>query len=315
MVHTRSGNEVHHTAASYGRAARVESARQKKRKAIATKAVPASRRTRSSTRMDCKDDSFSETSSVTNEVRPTVHAAVHRETRLPRATTSLRKPRCTDFGRARHFAFRQGQQYLFCGPCDLWDALPPDRNKKASIGSHRFGCTANHLYFSHPTTLKPQNSYDKRMRTTVLRRATLHDDTGVALDTISSTSSGDDKSICTSSSSSCNSTTGGDTSNVSVHEEECIASVTSVLGVADDAETSITIGSQHKEEEEQGQSVTTHAVILALEMQIEKLKGKIGCYRNDIIRKSTKTGNSNLRIVQVLLTLAAFTTIPLSVSR
>ena len=59
-----------------------------------------------------------------------------------------------------------------------------------------------------------------------------------------------------------------------MHDEECIASV-SVLGVADDAETSITIGCQH-EEDEQGQSVTTHEIISALEVQIEKLKGIIG---------------------------------------
>jgi hypothetical protein len=86
---------------------------------------------------------------------------------LLRATTAKRKPRCSDFGTAWHFAF-QGQGYLFCSSCDLWDALPPDLNKKVSMNSLKFGCKANHKYFSHPTSLRKEDCYVRRRRTVVL---------------------------------------------------------------------------------------------------------------------------------------------------
>ena len=41
-------------------------------------------------------------------------------------------PRCSDFGHSRHFAF-EGQGFLFCNPCDLWDALLPDCSAKVSV--------------------------------------------------------------------------------------------------------------------------------------------------------------------------------------
>jgi hypothetical protein len=42
-----------------------------------------------------------------------------------------KKPRCSDFGFSRHYTF-QGQGFFFCHPCDLWDALPPDKHKTVS---------------------------------------------------------------------------------------------------------------------------------------------------------------------------------------
>ncbi|KAI2497531.1 hypothetical protein MHU86_16985 [Fragilaria crotonensis] len=89
---------------------------------------------------------------------------------LLRATTAMRKPRCTDFGTARRFAF-QGQGYFFCSSCDLWDALPADTNKKVSMDSLMFGCKANHKYFSHPTALRNEDCYIRRKRTAVLAPA------------------------------------------------------------------------------------------------------------------------------------------------
>ena len=53
----------------------------------------------------------------------------------------------------RHYAFK-GRGYLFCNPCDLWDALPPDTTQKSSIHSSRYECTAEHTHFSYPTTLR-----------------------------------------------------------------------------------------------------------------------------------------------------------------
>jgi hypothetical protein len=82
---------------------------------------------------------------------------------LLRATTALRKQTCTDFRTARRFAF-QGQGYFFCNSCNLWDALPADANKKVSMNSLRFGCKANHKYFSHPTALRKEDCYIRRKR-------------------------------------------------------------------------------------------------------------------------------------------------------
>ena len=75
----------------------------------------------------------------------------------PKAKTQLlwttRKPRCSDYGVARHYAFKRWGHY-FCNPCDLWDALPPDTTQKSSIHSSRYECTAEHTHFSYPTTLR-----------------------------------------------------------------------------------------------------------------------------------------------------------------
>jgi hypothetical protein len=79
-----------------------------------------------------------------------------------RATTALRKPRCTDFGTARRFAF-QGQGYFFCNSCNLWDALPADANKKVSM--NQTCCKTNHKYFSHPTALCKEDCYIRQKRT------------------------------------------------------------------------------------------------------------------------------------------------------
>ena len=83
-----------------------------------------------------------------------------------RILRTTRKPRCSDFGIARHYAFR-GRGFFFCNPCDLWDALPPDASQKASINSLKFSCTASHTHFSHPTTQRQEDCYSRRRKRTV----------------------------------------------------------------------------------------------------------------------------------------------------
>ncbi len=63
------------------------------------------------------------------------------------------------------------QGFMFCAPCDLWDSLPPDTSKKNSINSRRFECKANHIYFSHPTTLKRESCFEQRKRTVTQQHA------------------------------------------------------------------------------------------------------------------------------------------------
>ena len=63
-----------------------------------------------------------------------------------------RLPRCSDFGTMRHYAFK-GRGFLFCSPCDNWDARGADCKKNASSSSRAFACTAGHQTFSHPTSL------------------------------------------------------------------------------------------------------------------------------------------------------------------
>ena len=55
----------------------------------------------------------------------------------------------------------------FFYPCGLWDALPPDATQKASSYSPKFGCTANHSHFAHPTTLQSEDCYFRRRKRTV----------------------------------------------------------------------------------------------------------------------------------------------------
>ena len=88
----------------------------------------------------------------------------------PKAKTQLlwttRKPRCSDYGVARHYAFKRWGHY-FCNPCDLWDALPPDTTQKSSIHWSRSACITEHTHFSHPTTLRRNDCYFRRRKRTV----------------------------------------------------------------------------------------------------------------------------------------------------
>jgi hypothetical protein len=70
-----------------------------------------------------------------------------------RISRKQQTPRCSDFGRARHYAFG-GQGFLFCNAFDLWDGLLPDESAKVSSTSKTFACTANHTFYSHPTTMQ-----------------------------------------------------------------------------------------------------------------------------------------------------------------
>ncbi|KAI2505217.1 hypothetical protein MHU86_9213 [Fragilaria crotonensis] len=167
MVQTRSGNVVIHTEASYGRAARSESSRKRrKRKAendqnAANATTP---RRRAPTRSQIQyDEALATPPGASARVGST--PSPNKTDRILRGTT--RKPRCSDFGKTRHFAFH-GQGFMFCNACDLWDALPPDATNKVSIDSLKFGCTANHTYFSHPTTLRKQDCYIRRKRKVVI---------------------------------------------------------------------------------------------------------------------------------------------------
>jgi hypothetical protein len=110
MVRTRSGNEVFHTEASYGRAARSESTRQQlKRKVenIESASMMKPRRTRSHTRSQMELD-------VTLETPPSALCRVGTTSspKTERMLRTSRKPRCSDFGVSRHFAF-QGQGFFF----------------------------------------------------------------------------------------------------------------------------------------------------------------------------------------------------------
>ncbi|KAI2498484.1 hypothetical protein MHU86_16010 [Fragilaria crotonensis] len=179
MVRTRSGNEVFHSEASYGRAARTESARQRKKRKTGCAenktttscglTTPMGVLTRQATSQMDEDKSLLLATPPSASIRagPTPSPKTDQ---LLRATTAMRKPRCTDFGTARRFAF-QGQGYFFCSSCDLWDALPADTNKKVSMDSLMFGCKANHKYFSHPTALRNDDCYIRRKGTAVLAPA------------------------------------------------------------------------------------------------------------------------------------------------
>jgi hypothetical protein len=158
MVHTRSGHAVVHVEASYGRAARKESKRrrQKRKLNLSTNTLPgqidgvdgsATPQRRTRTRAQIQElTELATPPSATNRVATTP----------PTTTTRFlrgRLPRCSDFGLNRHFAF-EGQRFFFCHPCDLWDARLPDSSTKMSAVSRRYACTAGHLCFSHPTSLR-----------------------------------------------------------------------------------------------------------------------------------------------------------------
>jgi hypothetical protein len=91
--------------------------------------------------------------SVSRVVATTTPAQTTRRTLRP-LHDGRRKPRCSDFGPSRHYAFQGQQGFFFCHPCDLWDALPLDASKKISGLSRMYSCTANHESFSHPTALR-----------------------------------------------------------------------------------------------------------------------------------------------------------------
>lgn len=181
MVHTRAGTEVVHAENSYGRAAYIESARKRKKRkmdaaksnatnaGIASTTADTSPRTmRTPTRTTrLQAQSENALASPPSAARIATPPSRNSKRLLRRASaTTTRKPRCSDYGSSRHFAFKGGKRYFFCSACDLWDALPPDASKKISMDSLKFGCKANHTYFSHPTTLRKEDCYSGRQRRT-----------------------------------------------------------------------------------------------------------------------------------------------------
>lgn len=157
MVTTRSGHDVFHTEASYGRAAKKETTRRRlKRKLESTvlqqheteeggvdrNTTPRRRQTRAQIRQ--------------LEELDTPPSALTRVAITPPNVTERflrgRTPTCSDYGTSRNILFG-GNDFFFCSPCNLWDSLPPDRDKRCSRVSVRFACKAKHKHFSHPTTL------------------------------------------------------------------------------------------------------------------------------------------------------------------
>ena len=278
MVHTRSGNEVKHAATSYGRAARKESAKQQrnnKRKRYGAKAAPDARTTRLFAHLmqesDAEDDSLSsvlDPDSVGTSVVTSTTAV-----RVLRASTTPRRPRCTDFGRTRHYAFN-GQGFLFCSPCDLWDSLPPDKDTRITIHSRRFGCKANHKSFSHPTTLKgTQGCFEERRRALPQRASTsvnttigLQDDDESSSHSLSSSSRG----------SAASSTSNAATSTVLVKhaaaESVCNIAIVGTAGkdIEERTHANASIG-----EEGEHESLNSHLIVMGLQVGVEKLKGKL----------------------------------------
>ena len=158
-MYTRSGKEVAHMKASYGRAAREESKRKRRKRKLlvenmllalspddAINSTPA-RRTRSQWEQETALDT---PPSATNRVSDSTSREQKRSERISRKQQT---PRCSDFGHSRHFSF-EGQGLLFCNPCDLWDALLPDCSAKVSVTSRTFACTAEHTAYSHPTSVR-----------------------------------------------------------------------------------------------------------------------------------------------------------------
>ena len=47
---------------------------------------------------------------------------------------------------------------MFCLHCDLWDDLTPDAQASCDRFSTRFGCTAYHTEFTHPTQKRRKHS-------------------------------------------------------------------------------------------------------------------------------------------------------------
>ena len=155
MVTTRSGHDVFYTQASYGRAAKKEATRRRlKRKLESTLlhdtgeegGVDRNTTPRRQTRAQIRQ----------LEELDTPPSALTRVAITPPSVTERflrgRTPTCSDYGTSRNILF-QGNDFFFCSPCNLWDSLPPDRDKRCSRVSLRFACIAKHKCFSHPTTL------------------------------------------------------------------------------------------------------------------------------------------------------------------
>jgi hypothetical protein len=223
MVRTRGGTEVVHAENSYGRAAYIESARKRKKrkmdaaKSNATNAGIASttantspRTTRTPTRTTrLQAQSENALASPPSVARIATPPSRNSKRLLRRASaTTTRKPRCSDYGSSRHFAFKGAKKYFFCSACDLWDALPPDASKKISMDSLKFGCKANHTYFSHPTTLRKEDCYSGRQRRTP--RPTSNPATRSRARRLDMNTSGNESSKESFSSSSDSSTTSSD---------------------------------------------------------------------------------------------------------
>ena len=159
MVRTRSGHDVFHSEASYGRAARSESKRRMRKRKIAadlrdedgvessgTASTPVrnTRRTRGQIR---QEEDLSTPPSAFARVGVTPPSQNERILR------GGRLPTCSDYGNTRHYMFK-GNGYFFCHPCDMWDSLPPDRSKNCSRTSKKFACIGKHTSFCHPTTYR-----------------------------------------------------------------------------------------------------------------------------------------------------------------
>jgi hypothetical protein len=286
MVLTRSGVDVQHTATSYSRATRKESTRQqrKKRKTKAARTAPV-RTTRSISQM--MQESEDDASSLGVQDPPSTTS-----TRVLRASSTLRRPRCSDFGRTRHYAFN-GQGFMFCAPCDLWDSLPPDTSKRNSVNSRRFGCKASHIYFSHPTTLKSEGCFEQRKRTVTQQQHAVPTITAVVVpgddvacqmeedeDRISRGSSKEDDSEGDDRSNSSSSTSGSSSDNISASAAacsgggECHSVVATTIGGTDKS-SAINPRSHAEQDDDQEQSLNSCATALALQLLVETLKGKI----------------------------------------
>ena len=174
MVHTRSGLAVVHMETSYGRAARIESKRRRKKQkwmnmdsirsaagdddagskdtstpnTTTTIMTPTRAMSRTMTRAQAQEDRELITppgaSRRVAETPPPPRERILRGTRLPR---------CSDYGLERHSIFKD-QGFHFCSSCDLWDARVPDCNKTMSRVSTRYACTAGHTSFLHPTSIR-----------------------------------------------------------------------------------------------------------------------------------------------------------------
>jgi hypothetical protein len=164
MGRTRSGREIVYTEASYGRAARAEATRKRKKRQLASTSsvrtdnssvvivggTPPRSTTRQTRGQIQLEASLGTPPSVYTRVGATPPSNGNRILRGTRA------PTCSDYGMSRHYSF-QGDGFFFCNACDVWDSLLPDDRYKKAAGpnrqSRRVACTANHDSFCHPTTL------------------------------------------------------------------------------------------------------------------------------------------------------------------
>lgn len=260
-----------HAASSYGRAARKELAKQQrknKRKRKGAKADPDARTTRSFAQMMQESDAKEDPESVGTSMATSTTAV-----RVLRASTTPRRPRCTDFGRTRHYAFN-GQGFLFCSPCDLWDSLPPDKDTRITIDSRRYGCKANHKSFSHPTTLKGKQGCFEGRRRTLPQRAFTSVNTIISLQDDNESCS---HSLSSSSVSSAASSTGNiTTSTVLGAVKHAVAESVSntAFCTAGDIEERTHADASNGEGGDH-ESLNSFSIVMTLQVEVEKLKGKL----------------------------------------